>query len=100
MFTYKNTSLSVKTFYGVQFKPGEIHSVPGFINDPFMIRSNDKPKEAAKPASQSLKTPGQSNKSSQPTARAQAQVVEKEESESNKTEIKGGESEDGTDNNQ
>lgn len=31
--TYKNTSLATKTFYGVTFKPGETHDVPGYIND-------------------------------------------------------------------
>ena len=97
MFTYKNTSLSVKTFYGVQFKPGEIHSVPGFINDPALIRCAAKPKEVPKATAQAPKPSGQSNKSSQ--AAAKPQEPEKEESESNKTEIKGGESEDGTDNN-
>ena len=35
--TYKNTSLSVKTFYGEKFQPGEVKEVPGYINDPDMI---------------------------------------------------------------
>lgn len=38
MITYKNISYSAKTFYGVKFKSGEIKQVPGYINDPSMIR--------------------------------------------------------------
>jgi hypothetical protein len=38
MITYKNISFSAKTFYGVEFKPGEIKSVPGYINCPSMVR--------------------------------------------------------------
>lgn len=34
---YKNISNSVKTFYGVEFKPGEIKQVPGYINSIWMI---------------------------------------------------------------
>lgn len=34
---YKNVSHSVKTFYGVTFKPGDIKSVDSYINDRFMI---------------------------------------------------------------
>jgi len=38
MITYKNISYSAKTFYGVKFGSGEIKQVPGYINDPSMIR--------------------------------------------------------------
>lgn len=38
MITYKNISFSAKTFYGVRFEPGEIKSVPGYINSPSMVR--------------------------------------------------------------
>ena len=38
MITYKNISFSAKTFYGVRFEPGEINSVPGYINSSGMIR--------------------------------------------------------------
>lgn len=34
---YKNISPFVKTFYGVEFKPGEIKDVCGNINDPAMV---------------------------------------------------------------
>ncbi len=37
MLTYKNVSYSTKTFHGVTFKPGEVHQVPNYINDPLMI---------------------------------------------------------------
>ena len=39
--TYKNTSLATKTFYGVTFKPGEVHKVSGYINDPKFIRVSE-----------------------------------------------------------
>lgn len=35
---YKNMSRTTKTFYGVQFKPGEEHEVPGYINHPKFLR--------------------------------------------------------------
>ena len=38
MITYKNISFSAKTFYGVKFEPGEIKSVPGYINCQGMVR--------------------------------------------------------------
>lgn len=34
---YKNTSRAVKTFYGIEFKPGESHNVDDYINDPKLI---------------------------------------------------------------
>lgn len=39
--TYKNVSYVPKTFYGVEFKPGETHTVKGFINDPAFVISID-----------------------------------------------------------
>lgn len=38
MITYKNISLTAKTFYGVKFESGDIKEVPGYINSPSMIR--------------------------------------------------------------
>ena len=38
MIKYQNISLSAKTFYGVRFEPGEIKSVPGYINCRNMVR--------------------------------------------------------------
>jgi len=46
MITYKNISFSAKTFYGVKFEPGEIKSVPGFINSSCMVRVFNAPKAA------------------------------------------------------
>ena len=37
MITYKNVSYTTKTYHGVTFGPGEIHSVPNYINDLSMI---------------------------------------------------------------
>ena len=34
---YKNISISAKTFYGIEFKPGDIKKVPGYINHPMMV---------------------------------------------------------------
>lgn len=44
---YKNISYSVKTFYGVEFKPGETKEVPGYINHLKMIVVNKLPNEAS-----------------------------------------------------
>lgn len=41
MITYKNISFSAKTFYGIEFAPGEIKAVPGYINSPNMIRVSE-----------------------------------------------------------
>jgi len=41
MIQYKNVSLSAKTFYGVRFEPGEIKSVPGYVNCSGMVRIPD-----------------------------------------------------------
>lgn len=38
---YKNYSHTTKTFYGIEFKPGETHDVPGYINDPKFVRVKD-----------------------------------------------------------
>ena len=43
MYNYINNSSSVKTFYGVEFKPGEVHSVPGYINSKGMCRVAEQP---------------------------------------------------------
>lgn len=48
MIQYKNISFSAKTFYGVKFEPGEIKEVPGYINDPRMIRIFDTSKKVVK----------------------------------------------------
>ena len=40
---YTNISCSVKTFYGVEFKPGETKEVPGYINHPRMIVASSLP---------------------------------------------------------
>lgn len=41
MAVYQNISNSTKRFYGVEFKPTEIHRVPGPINQCGMIRVPD-----------------------------------------------------------
>ena len=52
MIQYKNISYSAKTFYGVEFAPGEIKSVPGYINSPSMVRVFRKQK--SKPAPEKI----------------------------------------------
>lgn len=37
MNSYKNMTQFTKTVYGVKFKPGEVHEVPGYINVPGFI---------------------------------------------------------------
>lgn len=44
---YKNLSHATKTFYGITFKPGEEHEVPGCINDSKFIRLNNFTKQLA-----------------------------------------------------
>ena len=41
MPNYKNNSFSVKTFYDVEFKPGEVHSVEGLVDVPYMDKVSD-----------------------------------------------------------
>ena len=50
MIQYKNISYSAKTFYGVEFAPGEVKSVPGYINSPSMVRVFGKQKSKPAPA--------------------------------------------------
>lgn len=40
---YQNISKYKKTFYGVEFKAGDIKDVPGYINDPDFKRVYHKP---------------------------------------------------------
>lgn len=42
---YKNISYITKTFYDVEFKPGETKEVNGIINDPKMMVVDSLPKE-------------------------------------------------------
>ena len=43
-------SIIAKTFYGVTFLPGDVHDVPGYINDSKFIRVTDsEPVTVAKP---------------------------------------------------
>lgn len=37
---YKNMTCITKTFYDIEFKPGEEHDVPGFINAVGMFRTD------------------------------------------------------------
>jgi len=95
MFTYKNTSLTVKTFYGVEFKPGDVHEVSGYINDPAMIRVSAKPKIASKVVK--AESPQADTSAAENTSKSKESKDLKETTKSNKQE-QGGES-DGTDNN-
>ena len=67
MITYKNISFSAKTFYGVKFRPGEVKSVPGFINSPVMVRvyGEDKPTQVESEKGQSPE-PRKRKKSNEP----------------------------------
>ena len=84
MITYKNISYSAKTFYGVKFNPGEIKSVPGYINDQGMARIfGVTPKFNKQPVyevSSSESTRGRKKKSAEP------EKVEVAETQENKIE--------------
>lgn len=96
MLVYKNTSNSVKTFYGVQFKPGETHEVPGYINNPRFVRVESKPKEP--PKVNTNKSPVKPDDSSNKQKAKSAELKHKDET--NKTEnMKEEENPNGTDNN-
>lgn len=41
MYKYRNCSGITRTFYGVQFKPGEVHEVPNAIVNPYFFRVVD-----------------------------------------------------------
>ena len=45
---YKNVSLSTKTFYGVEFKPGDVNELDNYVNDAQMIIVDRKPEPEAK----------------------------------------------------
>lgn len=47
---YINMTCATKTFYGVEFKPGDVKEVPGFINAAGFIRTDisEYPKEVKK----------------------------------------------------
>jgi hypothetical protein len=54
---YKNNSFVAKTFYGITFQPGEIHEVPGYINDKkFDVVAEPKSKEPPAQVEQSTKS--------------------------------------------
>lgn len=77
MITYKNISPSAKTFYGVKFAPGELKSVPGYINSPSMIRVfGIKPVEETKTSIQEPHRRGRKPKSTEPE---KVEVAEPEE---------------------
>lgn len=38
---YKNLSRTAMTFYGIIFNPGDVKEVPGYINHPKFVCSND-----------------------------------------------------------
>lgn len=79
MITYKNTSRVVKTFYGIQFNPGDTHDVPGYITDPAMIRASS----TSKPVSEvkdSMKSPDKSEHPTKKGVQKQPNVTNKSES--------------------
>ena len=68
MIQYKNISFSAKTFYGVKFEPGEVKSVPGYINDNNMVRvfREVKSKPFENPQPTKIETRGRKKKSTEP----------------------------------
>ena len=101
---YKNTSKSVKTFYGITFKPGDIQDVPGYTNHPKMIRVTEKLKQVTKikEVSKSPAKPVQSNSDKGSKIESESKDVDKNQDksiQSSKIENKE-ENPNGTDNNQ
>lgn len=92
MFTYKNTSRNTRKFYGVIFNPGDVKSVPGYINDPKFIRvSNssavtqkpEKSSNAAVASRQDSKKASSSTKANTASTKSQASNKIKSEEELN-----------------
>ena len=75
---YKNISTFRKTFHGVTFNPGEIKSVPGYINDMSFIRVSSLPKEPPQGNEKANK------KISKPEKKPQAKPSENKKVESSK----------------
>ena len=71
---YKNVSVSVKTFYGVTFKPGEIKEVKDYINNKFMIPVSEKESKKVAKVNSANST---DEKTSQQTAKQQKPSSEK-----------------------
>ena len=66
---YKNVSMSVKTFYGVTFKPGEIKEVKNYINHKFMVLvTESEAKKVTKASSTEEKTSPQPVKQQKPSS--------------------------------
>lgn len=90
MIQYKNVSLSAKTFYGVRFEPGEIKSVPGYVNCSGMVRVFNKVSTPAKPRISDdpvrVSTRGRKKKSTEPVTDSIAETeikLDTQEEESN-----------------
>ena len=43
LITYKNNGKTPKKFYNIEFLPGDVKSVKGYINDPDMVRVTVQP---------------------------------------------------------
>lgn len=67
---YKNLSRATKTFYGVVFKPGDEHDVPGHINHPKFVRLmqfTNRPEIISKPVKALIEAPVTHSKKSTKT---------------------------------
>lgn len=82
---YKNISNSVKTFYGVEFKPGSVKEVPGFITDRHMIVT-DMLKEPAKQKPSSNEISKQDKPADKKVSTKQSEPVKEPEKENNEIE--------------
>lgn len=71
---YKNVGKVKKKFYNILFKPGDVKSVDGYINDKFMIRVPDNTPETV--------SPQQSTKSAKADATSASAVANTSKSES------------------
>lgn len=102
MIRYYNASHVEKCFYGVTFKPGETHEVPGYINDPKFVRMPEvKPAAEAEPvpeATSKVPSKAPSKETSKETPKDTSKPKASTSTASTKTKKTGGKT-DGTDSN-
>lgn len=81
---YKNLSRTTKTFYGITFKPGESHDVPGYINCSKFVRdfraeTSDKATQSAEQASKLTESASQVTEPMVTKSSARTKATKKEE---------------------
>ena len=65
---YKNMSGRTMTFYGVEFKPGDVHRVPGAINAEGFVQTKN-----------TIIKPAVTSTTSKPTRKGRSKLIKEEE---------------------